>query len=103
MKSAEQNIISFLKENPSVWSAAALQRMEFRNRKGTLASPKAISRRLQENAEAGGCLTVSYDDHNNAMYSIKSEFKKKPILVVDEDAPPIRIDGGAWRPQFKYV
>jgi hypothetical protein len=29
--------------------------------------------------------------------------EKPPKLVINEDAPPIRIDGGQWRPQYKYV
>ena len=74
---ADANIISFLKENPSVWSASALERMSFRNRNGTLANPKAISRRLQENAAEGGVLQVSYDTHGIAHYQIKQEHRKK--------------------------
>lgn len=102
-KSAEQNIIAFLKENPSRFAAAELQRMSFRNRNGTLASPKAISRRLQENAEAGGMLEVSYDEHNNAHYQIREEHKKKPTLIIDESKPPIKDENGRWRPQFTYA
>lgn len=82
MKSAEQNIIAFLKENPSVWSASALERMSFRNKNGTLANPKAISRRLQENAIEGGVLQVSYDAHGGAQYQIKDEHKKKERKIV---------------------
>ena len=76
MRSAEQNILEFLKNNPSVFAAAELQRMSFRNRNGTLASPKAISRRLQELAEQG-ILDVTYDHKNHAHYSIKEEHRKK--------------------------
>ena len=76
-KSAEQNIISFLKENPSVFAAAELQRMSFKNRNGSTASPKAISRRLQENAEGtNSLLEVSYIN-GNAHYRIREEHRKK--------------------------
>lgn len=76
MKSCEQNIIDFLKANTSKFAAAELQRMPFKNKNATVASPKAISRRLQENAEPGCVLEVSYDEHNNAWYQIKQEHKK---------------------------
>ena len=76
-KSVETQLIDFLKENPSRWASAELQRKEWRNRNGTLATPRSIVRRLEENAEAGGMLEVSYDDHNNAHYQIKQEHKKK--------------------------
>ena len=74
-KSAEQNIISFLQQNPSVFAAAELQRQPFKNRNGTLASPKAISRRLQELAEQN-ILEVSYIN-NHAHYKIKEEHRPK--------------------------
>jgi hypothetical protein len=81
-KSAEQNIIDFLRSNPSKYASASLQRMEFRNKNGTVASPKAISRRLQENAEGDhAVLEVSYDDHNNSHYQIKQELRKKEQVV----------------------
>ena len=102
MKSAEANILEFLKNNPSVFAAAQLQRMPFKNRRGTLASPKAISRRLQENAEAGGMLTVSYDDHNNAHYQIKQEHKKK-IRQLIQLPPSKEYPTGAVREIFQTV
>jgi hypothetical protein len=86
--SAEDNIISFLKANPSKFAAAHLQRMSFHNCNGTLASPKAISRRLQENAEGvNAILEVSYIN-GNAHYQIREEHKKKvysyiPITLPD--------------------
>mgnify|MGYP001583104110 CR=1 FL=1 len=85
-KSAEANILEFLKENPSVVAAAELQRMSFRNRNGTLASPKAISRRLQELAEQG-ILDVTYDHKNHAHYSIKEEHRKKEQTVTQVTLP----------------
>src|SRR3990167_11295871 len=95
-KSAEQNIISFLQQNPSVFAAAELQRQPFKNRNGTLASPKAISRRLQELAEQN-ILEVSYVS-NHAHYQIREEHKKKPTLIIDESKPPIKDERGIWRP-----
>ena len=80
-KSVETQLLDFLKANPSVWASAALQRMEWRNRNGTLATPRSIVRRLEENAEEGGMLTVSYDNHGNAQYSIKEAFRPKQQKV----------------------
>lgn len=81
-KSAESNLIDFLKSNPSKFASASLQRMEFRNKNGSLASPKAISRRLQENAEGEhAVLEVTYDDHNNSYYQVKQEHVKKKQVV----------------------
>ena len=79
MKSAEQNIVAFLQQNPSVFAAAELQRQPFKNRNGTLASPKAISRRLQELAEQH-ILEVSYIN-NHAHYQITDQHKKKTQTV----------------------
>lgn len=100
MRSAEQNIISFLKSNPGAFAAAQLQRLPFKNRNGTIASPKAISRRLQELAERK-ILEVSYVN-GNAYYQIAEAHKPKPRLVIDESKPPVKVDG-VWRPQMKLI
>jgi len=76
-KSVEQQLIDFLAANPSKWASGDLQRREWRNKNGTLATPRSIVRRLEENAEAGGVLEVSYDNHGAAFYQIKQEHKKK--------------------------
>ena len=102
MKSAEQSILAFLKDNPSVFAAADLQRRPFKNKNGTLASPKAISRRLQELAEQK-IIDVTYPDNKNAYYQIREEHKKKPVMIIDDSIPPIKGSDGRWRPQFSYV
>ena len=76
-KSVETQLIDFLKENPSVWASGTLQRHEWRNKNGTLATPRSIVRRLEENAAEGGVLQVSYDSHGGAQYQIKQEYRKK--------------------------
>lgn len=88
-KSVEQQLIDFLKANPSVYSSGQLQRMEWRNKNGTLATPRSIVRRLEENAMEGGVLQVSYDAHGGAQYQIKAEHKKKEQKVI----PVILPDG----------
>lgn len=81
MKTAEQSIIDFLRSSPSKYSSASLQRMNWKNKNGTLASPRSIVRRLEENTctqdNPTGVLEVSYDDHGNAVYQIKQEHRKK--------------------------
>ena len=99
-KSAEQNIVAFLQENPSVFSAAQLQRTEFRNKNKTLASPKAISRRLQELAEQG-ILEVSYIN-NHAHYRIAEQHKKRERTIIQ--LPPSKeYPTGAVREIFQTV
>jgi len=80
-KSAENRIVDFLKENPTFFPAAQLQRMSFANKNGTLASPKAISRRLQELAEGEhAILDVEYPN-GHAHYKIKQEHRKVKQVV----------------------
>ena len=79
-RSVSQQLIDFLKANPSVFSSGDLQRREWRNKNGTLATPRSIVRRLEENAIEGGVLQVSYDAHGGAQYQIKDKYKKKEII-----------------------
>lgn len=103
MKTAEQNLLDFLKENPSKWASAELQRMVFKNRNGTIATARSLVRRLEENAVEGGILKVIYDEKGNACYKIKEGYRKPPVLMIDESLPPIKDALGRYRPQFKYV
>ena len=104
-KSAEQSIISFLKENPQKYASAELQRMIFKNRNGTTAIARSLVRRLEENTRTQenptGVLEVSYVN-GNAYYQISEGQKKKPVLVIDESLPPIRVNG-IWKPVFRYA
>ncbi len=78
MKSTTDNIVEFLKNNPSKHVAAELEKMLFRSSKGTYASPKAIRNRLQDAArEPNAMLDVSYDEKGLAWYSIKDAHRKK--------------------------
>ncbi len=101
-KSVETQLIDFLKENPSRFASADLQRREWHNRNGTLATPRSIVRRLEENAEAGGMLEVSYDNHGNAHYQIKEEHKK-PIRQLIHLPPSKEYPTGAVREIFMTV
>ena len=91
-KSAEQNILDHLKSNYQWFSAAQLQRMEFHNKNGTLASPKAISRRLQELAEGSSApLEVDYSDKGHAKYRIRQTHRKLRQVVEELPSGDVRI------------
>lgn len=90
-KSAEINILNFLKENYVWHSSAELQRMRFANKDGTWASPKAISRRLQELAEGeNAVIDVDYGNKNHAHYRIK-QAHRKVRQVVEETENGVRV------------
>lgn len=74
-KSAADNILDFLKENPVWFASGALQRMEWRNKDNTFATPRSIVRRLEEMVE-DGLLDVEYRGKHAAHYKIKQEHRK---------------------------
>jgi len=79
--SAEQNLIDFLKENPDWHNSGQLQRMPFKNKNGSLATPRTLVRRLQENAEGDqAILEVKYEGQTT-YYKIKTEHIKKKQVV----------------------
>lgn len=80
MKTAEDRILDFLRTNPSKYASAELQRMMWKNKNGTTATPRSIVRRLEENAGPDGILEVSYDEHGNAWYQVKQEHQKKEVV-----------------------
>lgn len=75
-KSAEQNLISFLRENTDWYSSGSLQRMPFKNKNGTLATPRTLVRRLQENAEGTNALLEVKYEGQTTYYRIKQEYIK---------------------------
>ncbi len=101
-KSIKEQLFSFLQSNPSVWHGGALQRMDFKTRRGGLATGDSIKRRLNELVEAGR-ISVTPNEKNEAMFSINEQHKKKPALIIDESKQPIKDEYGRWRPQFKYA
>lgn len=95
-KSVETQLLGFLSTNPSVWASGTLQRMEWFNRNGTLATPRSIVRRLEENTctpdNPKGVLTVTYDPHGAAQYQIKQEhIYKKPVYYVPHPITGVKI------------
>lgn len=74
-KSAQDNIFSFLQANPSKFVSAQLERMMFKNKNGTTASPKSIRNRLQDLARDN---TINVEEIDGlAYYSIGEEHRKK--------------------------
>jgi hypothetical protein len=84
MKSAQDNILDFLKkESPAWYAVGQLERMEFKNADNTLASGKSINRRCQELREEGK-LEVDYRGKNHAYYrASQSAFKVMKKAVFD--------------------
>ena len=76
MKTVKEQLFSFLQSNPSVWHGGQLQRMDFKTRRGGLATGDSIKRRLNELA-AEGRISVSPNERNEAMFSINEQNKKK--------------------------
>jgi len=75
-KSVETQLIDFLKSNPTWFASGDLQRKEWRNKNGTLATPRSIVRRLEENAEGENALLEVEYRANHAFYRIKQEHVK---------------------------
>ena len=87
-KSVETQLVDFLAANPSKWASGELQRLDWRNKNGTLATPRSIVRRLEENAVDGGKLQVSYHEKTGtAMYQIREEHRKKEQHVYQVTLP----------------
>ena len=80
MKSVKEQLFIFLQNNPSVHHGGELQRMSFPTRKKGLASGSNIKRRLLELVEEGR-ISVSYNEKNEAMFSIEEKHQKKEQKV----------------------
>ncbi len=95
MKTAEQQVIDFLRTNPSWFASAELQRLFFKNKNGTNAAPRSIVRRLEENTPS--FLEVKYIG-GNAYYKIREEFKKREQIVT-----PITLPDGTRGVRVTYA
>ena len=85
-KSIEVQLVDFLRSSGGVFSAGDLQRREWRNKNGTLAVPKSVSRRLQELAADGKIIPKEINGHTH--YSINAQrvpLKKTPTILERED------------------
>lgn len=81
-KSVEQQLLDFLKSTDGRVASGQLQRMPWYNKSGRLSTPRSIVRRLEENAEEGGVLKVSYEN-GAAFYEYKKDLKPKKQIKVD--------------------
>lgn len=68
---------------PSVFAGAELQRMEFRNKDGTVASPAVISRRLRE-LEEEKLIAVRYENKRHAHYRYLQEQERENYIPTSE-------------------
>lgn len=86
-KSAEQNILDYLKTTRGPIAGSELQRMIFKNKSGTAASPKTIARRLAENAEIregfpAPVLIATYNQKGHVHYEYdRKQLPKKMVPV----------------------
>src|SRR5438477_9232929 len=81
--------LKFLAANPGFHASAAIQRMEWRDHRGKLASASNVSRRLREMANDGKLL-VEYRT-NHAYYSIAEAARPKRQVVVHLPDGSVRI------------
>ena len=102
MKSVKEQIFDFLQNNPSVYHGGFLQRMNFKTRRNGLATGDSIKRRLNE-LVVEKRISVSSNDKNEAMFSIREEHKKKPTLVYDDSHPIWDEVEKKWKGQFIKV
>lgn len=72
-------LYDFLAANPSVHHGGAIQRMDFKTRKNGMATGDTIKRRCNQLVEEGKIL-VTYNEKNEAMFSIKEGFEKKKVV-----------------------
>ena|SRR3990167_6069294 len=98
MKSVKEQLFSFLQANPSVYHGGQLQRMDFKTRRGGLATGDSIKRRLNE-LVAEGRISVSPNERNEAQFSIKPEHIKVRLIADFDSLPPIKNSEGRWIPQ----
>lgn len=83
----KQKLVEWLRANPGLHASGSLQRLEWRDSRGKLASPSNLSRRLRELAEDGK-ITVEYI-RGHAHYSYTPQ--RRVITKVEV------IDGKAYK------
>lgn len=81
-----ERLEAYLKSVGTWVASGSLQKMDWLNEDGTLASPRTVVRRLEELAEEG-ILKVEYRDKNHAWYSygapVKPVRKIVPVILPD--------------------
>lgn len=81
-KSVQDQLLDYLQANPGVHASGTIQRLEWKNKDGTLAVPRTIVRRLQELAEEG---KIHAEIRGNHTHYSATPIEKTPIpsLVYD--------------------
>lgn len=75
MATARDRLHSFFRAHAGeVFASGDIQRMEWRNKNATLATPRSIVRRLEELTEEG-ILKVEYKERNHAFYSFGDKMR----------------------------
>lgn len=94
-KSVETQLMDFLKSNYAWFSSGELQRRAWENKDGTLATPRSIVRRLEENTctelNPTGILDVEYGNKGAAVYRIKQEHRKMRQVITQLPDNTVRI------------
>ena len=87
----QDQLVEYLRQEPGWTASGAIQRHEWKNEDGTMATPRSIVRRLQEKVE-DGTLEVMYGNKNAAFYRHKLAPKKVTEYVVEfRDGIPYRV------------
>lgn len=82
--SARAKILALLKnEYPGVYPSGELQRIEFANEDGSVASPAIISRRLRE-LEEESLIAVRYGNKNHAEYRYLQEWERENYIPTSQ-------------------
>lgn len=78
----QDQLVNFLRSETGWVASGVIQRREWKNDDGTVATPRSIVRRLQEKVE-DGTLEVMYGKKNAAFYRHKFAPKKVIEYVVE--------------------
>ena len=84
-KSVSTQLKEFLGKNAGEYASGELQRMEWKNRDGTTATPRTIVRRLQELAQNGEIYVKEINGH--------AHYSAEPIIVVKKIKGYVLLDG----------
>lgn len=84
-KSVSQQLLDYLHQNKGVFASGTIQRMEWRNANGTLATPRSLVRRLQELAERGEIQVQEINGHAHYSAEFIPPPKKQQITFKENE------------------
>lgn len=85
-----EQVTQYLKEQMTFVSSGSIQRKEWKNENGTLATPRSVVRRLQELVEDGTLVVEQRGRHSWYRYA-KGPQKKIEYVLEFRDGTPVRI------------